>query len=145
MSQLIEEYLNAAGVRYFRGHHDDEYVFLAGDRDRRAGRGPLHVHLEQGRFGEIAVTVTPARYFPAAQRERLAEVADRWFAGVPGMRAAILRSSDAERVGVVVASIGRPADARALAALVDGTVSSAIDLFRQMRRMEEPAPLRDAG
>jgi hypothetical protein len=28
MNGLIEDYLSTRGVRYFRGHHDDEYFYL---------------------------------------------------------------------------------------------------------------------
>jgi hypothetical protein len=48
MNTLIEEYLRARGVRYFRGHHDDEYFFLVdfqSDFCLDASHGRLHVHL----------------------------------------------------------------------------------------------------
>lgn len=39
-TNLIERYLRARGRRYFRGHHDAEFFFVANAHLR------LHVHLE---------------------------------------------------------------------------------------------------
>jgi hypothetical protein len=45
MQRQIEDYLRARGVRFFRGHHDDEYFYLV-DFLSGAYRGRLNVHLE---------------------------------------------------------------------------------------------------
>ena len=148
MSQLIEDYLRAKGVRYFRGHHDDEYFFLV-DVLTAGWHGRLHVHLEGGRSREVAVSITPGRYFPADRRGRLGELADRWSAGFTGARVVFQPSSDPALVGVLACNLDRPADEEALGEFVDGTVASAVELFVAMMQATEtsmpPARLRDAG
>ena len=97
---MIPDYLRTRGVRYFRGHHDDEYFFLVdvlvGGRHKR-----LSVHLQSA--GEaVQVSIAPDRYYPAAARDRLVEFASRWNAGQPGAEVVIHESSDPSRVGVSV-------------------------------------------
>ena len=144
MSQLIEEYLRAKGVRYFRGHHDDEYFFVVDTTDA-AGHHRLHVHLEGGQSGGVVVSITPGRYFPIGSRELLTDLACRWAARFIGARATVVQSSDPTLVGVVASSLDWPTDAQGLAEFVEGTVSSAIDLFGRMWQAAAPTPLRDAG
>ncbi len=154
MSELIEDCLRARGVRFFHGHHEREYFFLLDYLDHTEAQpriGKLHVHLDGGAAtgDRITVTVTPDRYLPAAGRHRLSDLARRWGAGGGAAIATAHPSSDPDLVGVVASNCGRPADVAALAALVDSTVSAALDLFEQMQRtVGHAAPqtgLRDAG
>lgn len=159
MSDLIADCLRAKGVRYFHGHHDWEYFFLLDYLDRPGAghsatnsavgfrHGKLHVHLDRGGApGEITVTVTPDRYYPAVNREHLMDVAERWAAGGHG-RATVHPSSDPHLVGAVVQATGRPVTVAELTALVDCTVAAALDLFGRMRRVTANSgpELRDAG
>lgn len=154
MSDLIAECLRAKGVRYFHGHHDHEYFFLLDYLDQQATdhsatfrHGKLHVHVDQsGVPGEITVTVTPDRYYPAASRAPLTEMAQCWSAGGMGT-ATVHSSSDPHVVGVAVRAVGRPTTAAELTALVDCTVAAALDLFGRMRRAASrpKQSLRDAG
>lgn len=154
MSELIEDCLRARGVRFFHGHHEREYFFLVDYLDHTEARpriGKLHVHLDGGAAAgdRITVTVTPDRYFPAAGRDRLSDLAQQWGAGGGAAMATVHRSSDPGLVGVVASNAGRPADVAALAVLVDRTVAAAVDLFGRMQRtVGHAAPqtgLRDAG
>lgn len=151
MSELIEGYLrdhlSVRGVRYFRGHHDDEYFFLV-DALIAGGHGRLHVHLDADPNGTITVSISPGRYFPADQRDRLGELVARWSTDGAGARATVEPSCDPALVGVTAVGVDRPADAAALARFVDGTVGAAIELFAGMRQAVSSGqlpPLRDAG
>lgn len=125
---LIESYLSARGVRYFRGHHDDEFFFLV-----NAYHGRLHVHLEpSGPGGEsVTIRVTAERYYPADERARVASLADRWNENHPRAGATVFASSDPRLVGVAVERRYRSADAD-FGAFADETIQSAIDLFGRL-------------
>lgn len=150
MNALIEDYLRSTGVRYFRGHHDDEYFFLVDFvfmRDAQQGR--LHVHLQStgrdGADGEgVQLSITPDRYYPIEGRRRLVELAGRWNAGNPGGQATVHESSDPGLVGVSVQNAHCPADVASMASFVEDSVASAIELFGTMGQVAPPQ-LRDAG
>ena len=139
MNPLIEDYLRASGVQYFRGHHDDEYFFLA-DFLAGANRRRLHVHLGAGvDRGEVELVITPDRYYPGARRERIATVAARWATQVPGLQAKLHESADPALVGVVVGGRYRPAGIADLAGFVDRTVASAVDFFAALSTRVDPS------
>ena len=148
VNPLIEDYLRASGVRYFRGHHDDEYFFLA---DFLAGtsQGRLHVHLGVGvDRGEVELVITPDRYYPGARRERIATAAAQWASAVSGLQAELQQSADPALVGVVVVGRCRPAGIADLTGFVDRTVATAVDFFADLSTRLAPPDedgLRDAG
>jgi hypothetical protein len=152
MNALIETYLRSTGVRYFRGHHDDQYFFLVDFLflvDAHQGR--LHVHLEAcgPEHDAVQLSITPDRFYPVESRARLSALAARWIGQNPGAEAIVHDSSDPSLVGVSVQSRHRPTDAAAMASFVDDCVASAIELFGTMGqtatcRAEAPQ-LRDAG
>lgn len=143
MNRLIEDYLRARGVRYFRGHHDEEYFYFV-DFVIGASRGRLNVHLEVGGPDRDAVliSITHDRYYPAGMRADIGELAARWNMGAPPVQAVILDSCDPRLVGVLACGRHLPADGVDLAAYVDAAVASSIELFRALPEM---AVLRDAG
>ena len=151
MNRLIEDYLRTRGVRYFRGHHDDEYFFLV-DFVADAYRGRLNVHLEvcgPDRDG-VQVSISPDRYYPAGQRDLFTGLADRWNSGNPAVSAVVLDSSDPQLVGVMARAGQRPAAAAELADFVEAAVSAAVELFGLMTAAATPGrqsagDLRDAG
>lgn len=145
MSGLIEEYLRARGVRYFRGHHDDEFFYLVGFR-AGADRGRLNVHLEVCEPGRDAVRIRigPDRFYPADQRERLIGVAVGWNAADPRVTAAVYPSCDPALVGVVAEITHRPDTLTGLAGVVEDAVSASVELFGRMHAAALPE-LRDAG
>lgn len=152
MSELIEDCLRARGVRFFHGHHEREYFFLLDYLDHTAApprTGKLHVHLQRGGAAgdEITATVSPDRFYPAAGRERLSELARQWGDGGGAAVATVHPSSDPGLVGVVASNSGKPADVAALSTMVDRTVGAALDLFGRMQQVVAPAApgLRDAG
>lgn len=144
MNRLIEAYLSAAGVRYFRGGHDDEYFFLVSD----AHGGRFNIHLEvcgAGRDG-VALSISPDRYYRAEVRDRLTGLVATWNAGAPDALAVVEDSSDPHLMGVRAYKSYRPSDAAALGESVERTVASAAELFALIRDAAAPAgPLRDAG
>lgn len=152
MNALIEDYLRSTGLRYFRGHHDDEYFFLVDFlflADAHNGR--LHVHIEAcgPDRDAVQVSITPDRYYPAANRGRLSELAVRWNAQNPGVEAMVHDSCDPALVGVSVQSRCRPAELAALTSFVDDAVAAGIELFGRMRQAAAGpqllGDLRDAG
>lgn len=135
MNALIEAYLRSTGLRYFRGHHDDEYFFLVDFVflvDAHQGR--LHVHLEAcgSERDAVQLSITPDRFYPVENRAPLSALAARWIGQNPGSEAIVHDSSDPSLVGVSVQSLHRPTDAESLACFVDECVSSAIELFGTM-------------
>lgn len=129
MNALIEEYLRIRGLRYFRGHHDDEYVFLS---EAPGAVGKMHVRLAAA-GPEVRVTVSPDRYYPAGDRDRLAGLAARW--ATAGAAEVVLQDScDPALVGVVARARTRPQGLDDLAGFVDRAVASAVDLFADLRR-----------
>ncbi len=126
-TDLIEHYLRARGRRYFRGQHDGEYFFIA-DPWR------LHVHLGISRWRSDVVTlrVNPACFFPAADGDRLAGLADSWNQQNRDVTAVVHGSSDPQRIGVVARTCRRIPDRvtfEDLASFVDGAVNAAIEFF----------------
>lgn len=149
MKRQIEEYLRARGAQYFRGHHDDEYFFLV-DFLAGADRGRLNVHLgvDDAAPDTVQVTISPDRYYPAEQTERLVRLAEQWNAGDPVVVARVHGSCDPHLVGVQAHGCTRPADNAALTGFVDSAVAAGIDLFAGIATAAAPAPnavLRDAG
>ena len=155
MNALIEDYLRARGLQYFRGHHDDEYFFLIDSHkdffvDVSCGR--LHVHLGVSGLlhDTVDLSITPDRFYPADSRDRLAGMAARWTANSQGAEAVVRESSDPALVGITVDDRFRPIDHATLAGCVDQTIASAIELFDEVNgeattRPQAPEILRDAG
>ena len=146
MNELIEGYLRTRGVRYFRGHHDDEYFFLV-DVVLEGRRKRLHLHLQGEGCDVVALSIAPDRYYPTSARAQLADVAARWKAGEPSAEVVIHDSSDPRLVGV---SAHYRAGSAELARAVDHAIAAAIDLFAEMKDVATSAPhrnglLRDAG
>lgn len=151
MNALIEEYLRSRGVRYFRGHHDDEFFFLV-DFLSDAHRIRLNVHLEVCGSGRDAVriSVSPDRFYPADRRERLTAVAARWNAADPCVHAVVHDSSDPALVGVSTGITRLPGDLAGLTDVVDRAVTSSLEVFALLRAAAvgdspDAAVLRDAG
>jgi hypothetical protein len=143
MSQLIEDCLRAAGVRFFRGHHSDEYFFLVGAR-----HGRLHIHLGGGPGGAVTLTITPDRYYPADLRDGLQTVVRATHAAELG-EVRVRESCDPALVGVVAQRCWQPADAAVLRADVEAAVTAALEMFAQLGQLTAgaatPSLLRDAG
>jgi hypothetical protein len=148
MQRQIEDYLRARGVRFFRGHHDDEYFYLV-DFLSGAYRGRLNVHLEacEAEPGTVLVTISPDRYYPACNAGRLGELADRWNAGNPAAEAIVHGSSDPTLVGVFARSRIRAIELPVLTEHVEAAVAAGVDLFAQVAALPAApaAALRDAG
>lgn len=133
MNRLIEEYLRARGVRYFRGHHDEEYFYLV-DHVVGPHRVRLNVHLAvcDADRGGVELSITPDRYFPVQYRKRLEDLVDRHDVGAPAVRSVVHDSCDPRLVGVVAHGRLRPADSAALGGFVEAAVTGSVDLFGSM-------------
>ncbi len=129
-AELIENYLRTRRVRYFRGHHDDEFFFLI-----NAHHGRLHIHLEvSGAYGDtIRIGVAAERYFPVQLRGRLAALTDAWNRASPWAKAVVVKSSDPTLIAVAAENSYSSADGADFAAAVDQTIQSAIELFGRTR------------
>jgi hypothetical protein len=155
MNTLIEEYLRARGVRYFRGHRDDEYFFLVdvlADFCLDSSHGRLHVHLEVSGLlrDTVLLSITPDRFYPVGKRDLLTSLSTRWTAGSGGAEAVVHDSSDPTLVGITVLDRFRPTGTAGLAYFLDQSIASAIELFEQVTAEVLPAEsghdaLRDAG
>ena len=152
-TDLIERYLCTRGRRYFRGQHDGEYFFVGNAHPRR-----LHVHLGISRWHSdvLTVSVNPACFFPAADGDRLAHIADRWNQQGGDVVAIVHGSSDPQRIGVVARGSQRIRDRVSFedfASFVDRAIAAAVDLFGELTPVVELPPpsqealplLRDAG
>ena len=155
---LIERYLRTRGSRYcsrycgryFRGHHDGEFFYVANVRPRR-----LHVHLEvcPNRGDVLVIRVTPTCFFPVGERSWLTEFADTWNRQHHNVSAIVHDSSDTRRIGVVARRshcIAESACFEDFAAVVDGALADAIDLFGRLATAAglpptDPPLLRDAS
>lgn len=149
MNRQIEDYLRARSAPYFRGHHDDEYFFFV-DYVAGAYRGRLNVHIEAcgAESGEVLVTISPDRYYPAERAQWLGMLADRWNAAGPAAQAVVHGSCDPGLVGVQARSSHRPADLAALTGFVEAAVGAGVELFGRITSADMPAAetgLRDAG
>lgn len=149
-ASLIERYLFTRGSRYFRGHHDGEFFYVASTRPRR-----LHVHLEISptHADVLVIRVTPTCFFRATERSWLADFADTWNRQNREVTAIVHDSSDPRRIGVVARrsqSIPGSASFEDFASFVDGTLADAIDLFGRLAPVAglpatAPPLLRDAS
>lgn len=148
MKRLIEEYLRTRGVRYFRGHHDEEYFYLLGVGDRR-GRLNVHLEISGPDRDTVLIGITADRYYPAGLRETLDGLVVRWNSGASAIRAEVHDSSDPRLVGVSVRGEARPDSAAGLAGFVDAAVGSSVELFEAMPGVpggrQVHGILRDAG
>lgn len=148
MNRQIEDYLRSRGVRFFRGHHDDEYFFLVHFLSG-AYRGHLNIHLEScdAGSGTILVTISPDRYYPVQNAGLLGELAGRWNAGNPAAEAVVHGSSDPALVGIFARSTVQASDLPVLTDHVEAAVAAAVQLFGQVAALPTPqaAMLRDAG
>ena len=143
MNELIEGYLRTASVRYFRGHRDDEYFFIA---DARPGRFYVHLEVCGADRDVVRIDITPDRYYPAAHRDDLHAVVERWNAEAHGIGALVGRSCDPRLAGVSAGSVYRAIGSGEFGAFVDDSVAAATELFERIRLAVEPLePLRDAG
>lgn len=155
MNRLIEDYLRTRGVRYFRGHHDDEYFYLV-DYVVGAYRGRLDVHLQvcDADRGGVQVSISPDRYYPVQYQQRLEDLVARSNAGTPAVRSLVHDSCDPRLVGVLARGQSRPADTAALRDFVEAGLACSVDLFGAMAGMaagmaqadqQGSDALRDAG
>ncbi|GAY13813.1 hypothetical protein [Mycobacterium sp. shizuoka-1] len=144
-AELIESYLRTRQVRYFRGHHDDEFFFVVG-----AYHGSVHVHLQPCGPADAAVRVSinAQRYYPAQQRDRVAALVQQWNATDGQVTATVVESCDPGLIGVR-AERRYPGTDTDFGPFVDQAVQSAIDLFGRLRTVaawpSDDARLLDAG
>ena len=140
---LIERYMSTSGLRFFRGQHDGEYFFVANAHPR------LHVHLEVSpSFGDVVIIrVTPASFYPVADRPWLTRFADTWNQRNREVTAILHGSSDPQRIGVVARRsqwIRESMSLEDFASFVDRTVTAAIDLFAELTQVVElPSRFQD--
>jgi hypothetical protein len=145
---LIERYLCTRGRRYFRGHHDGEFFFVADAHPRR-----LYVHLEisPAQPDVFIIRVAPACFFPAVDYAQLAEFADTWNRHNWEVTAIVHGSSDPQRIGVTAQQSQWTRDGVRFddfAVFIDRTLAAAIDLFSELTPAAELSStplLRDAG
>lgn len=141
-ANLIERYLQSHGSRYFRGHHDGDFFYVANTRPRR-----LHVHLEiSPPHGDmLIIRVAPASFFPAAERSWLTHFADTWNCGNREVTALVHDSTDPQRIGLLARRsqwIREGGSFEDFASFVDAVIADAIDLFGQLTPVAElPAQL----
>jgi hypothetical protein len=133
---LIERYMSTCGLRFFRGQHDGEYFFVV-NADKR-----LHVHLEVSpSFSDVlTIRVTPASFYPVSNRPWLTQFADTWNEQNREVTAIVHGSSDPQRVGVVARRsqwIREGMSLEDFAAIVDHTLTAAIDLFAEVTPVVE--------
>jgi hypothetical protein len=130
-ANLIERYMSNSGLRFFRGQHDGEYFFVANSDPR------LHVHLEVSpSFGDaVIIRVTPASFYPVADRPWLTRFADAWNHQNREVTAILHGSSDPQRIGVVARRsqwIRESMSLEDLGSFVDRTVTAAIEFFAEL-------------
>ncbi|BBZ41688.1 YbjN domain-containing protein [Mycobacterium conspicuum] len=128
---LIERYMSTCGLRFFRGQHDGEYFFVVNANQR------LHVHLEVSpSFSDVVtIRVTPATFYPVANRPWLTRFADTWNQQNRSVTAIVHGSSDPQRVGVAARGsqwIREGMSLEDFAAFVDRTLTAAIDFFAEV-------------
>jgi hypothetical protein len=136
-ANLIERYMCTCGLRFFRGQHDGEYFFVANAHPRR-----LHVHLEiSPSFGDVLIIrVTPACFFPVADRPWLTHFADTWNQQNREVTAIVHGSSDPQRIGVSARRsqwIRESISFEDFACFADRTIAAAIDLFAELTPVVE--------
>ncbi|MGB8386574.1 YbjN domain-containing protein [Mycobacterium sp.] len=136
-ANLIEHYLRTRGRRYFRGHHDGDYFFVASARPRR-----LHVHLEicPPHDDVLIIRVAPGCFFPATDRPWLTYVADSWNRQDREVTAIVHGSSDPQRIGVVARRsrwIRDNVSFEDFTSFVDRTIADAIDFFSELTPVVE--------
>jgi len=147
-ANLIERYMCTSGLRFFRREHDGDHFFIVNAHPRR-----LHVHLEiSPSFGDVLVIrVTPACFFPVADRPWLTQFADTWNQQHRGVTAIVHRFSDPKRIGLLARRsqwIREGISFEDFASFADRTIAAAIDLFAELTpAVELPSTplLRDAG
>ncbi|MGI9163819.1 MAG: hypothetical protein ACR2JI_13010 [Mycobacterium sp.] len=148
MNELIEKYLRTRGVRYFRGHRDDEYFYLV-DTRILTGHARLHVHLAVcgAERDAVQISITGDRYYPAGHSEVFQQAVSRWNDECHDVGAVIQPSCDPALVGVVAGSRYRGTDVGQLSTFVEGAEAGAVQLLGLIGDLVAPLPptLRNAG
>ena len=148
MNELIEEYLRTRGVRYFRGHRDDEYFYLV---DTRVHSGHIRLHVHLAVCGPdrdaVQISITPDRYYPAGHSELFQQAVSRWNNECHGVGAVLQPSCDPALVGVAAGSRYHGTDAGELGSFVEGSEADAAKLLGLITDVVAPLPptLRNAG
>jgi hypothetical protein len=136
-ADLIDRYLSTRGLRFLRGDREGEYFCVVNPHP-----GRLHVHLEMSpSFGDmLVISISPARFFPVADRPRLTNCADTWNRRNRGVTAIVHGSSDSERIGVSARRsqwIREDISFEDFASFVDRTIAAAIGLFGELTPVVE--------
>ena len=127
--QLIERYLDARDLRFYRGRDGNDILVLFGTQN-----GSLQVNLRcGGKRGDVMViSVSPAANYPAGERAHLLEVVNEWNRDTHWPKAFVRETSQPDRIGVageysVVLPKGVHYDG--LAEILECTLACAGDLF----------------
>lgn len=149
MNELIEEYLRSRGVRYFRGHRDDEYFYIVEASTHGPAHTRLYVHLDVCGADRAAVqiSIAPDRYYPAGHSDRIGQALSRWNGECHRVGAMPQESSDPSLVGVAAGSRYHASDPGEFSTFVEGAEAAAAELFASLGELIPPVStnLRDAG
>ena len=135
--ELIERYLNARKLRFYRGKDNGDFLFILTVDIRQ-----LHAHMEVSgpRQDTLSIWVTPANFYPATDRVRLLELVNEWNRDTRWPKASVRETSDPNRVGVVGETcypLTHGIHFEAFAGFADHTIKSAIDLFDRITEAVE--------
>ena len=141
MNELIEEYLRTRGVRYFRGHRDDEYFYLV-DTRVHASHVRLHVHLAVcgADRDAVQISITGDRYYPAGHSEVFQQAVSRWNTECHDVGAVIQPSCDPTLVGVAAGSRYRGTGVGELRSFVERSEADAVRLLELISDVIAPLP-----
>jgi hypothetical protein len=136
-TELIERYLDARGLRFYRDGDGEHYLLLLSSEHCR-----LHVQIGlSGRDRSVlAIRVSPADHYAAGERGRLMELVNEWNRETRWPKAFVWETSTPGRVGVVGENSYPLTDGihfDAFATFIDVTVRCATDLFDKIAQSLE--------
>ncbi|MGD1172297.1 YbjN domain-containing protein [Mycobacterium seoulense] len=133
-TDLIARYLQSRQLRFFRSDDGEEFLMLPGYEC-----GKLHVNLRINglRRDVFEISISPAGYYPAAERPRLMELVNDWNRETHWPKAFVRETARPGQVSVVGENAYLLTDGihiEALGNLVRSTVEYGADLFEKIER-----------
>jgi hypothetical protein len=151
-AEMIEAYLEARGLRFFRSQEDNEFLVLFA-----VGTRQLHVHLQATGLDNdlFSIWVTTADTYSADYRWRLLELVNQWNRDRRWPSASVRETADPARISLFGENhypLSEGIHFDACAAFADCTIATSATLFEEVTHaLELPSAasmeswLREAG
>lgn len=133
-TELIERCLQSRRLRFFRSDDGEEFLLLS---NYERGRLHITVRIDGVRRDLLEISISPAGYYPAAERPRLMELVNDWNCDTHWPKAFLRDTVRPNHVSVVGENAYLLSDGihlEALASLIKSAVEYGRDLFTKIEQ-----------